>query len=285
MKIMNKYGLLQGVLILLLGLTELNQSPVVDAFPSSTLDPCSINNNAFQSGEFLKYKIYYNWNFIWLSAGEITFRIIDEEDQFHFKVVGLTYDSYNWFFEVEDYFDAWVQKEDLLPVRSIKSLKEGKYRLYDDLTFNQSSGKIYNERGKAVDDIRERHNFEMEQCMHDMISIFYYCRNIDFSNSQPGEKLPIKIFADKKIWPLQILFKGYEHNKKIKGQGEFNTLKISPEVIAGDLFPEGAQVNVWVSDDQNKMPLVIESPLSVGSAKAVLMDYSGLRYPLTAKIP
>ncbi|MEO1258105.1 MAG: DUF3108 domain-containing protein [Bacteroidota bacterium] len=251
---------------------------------SVNTDPCIVENTAFQSGEYLTYKIFYNWNFIWLPAGEIHFEVIDDNDQYHYRVVGKTYDSYSWLYIVEDYFDSWVKKSDLLPRRSIKSIREGKYRLYDDLTFDQSNRRIYNERGKAIDDIRERHNFEVNSCMHDMVSILYYCRNIDFSESKIGEKLPIKIFADKETWPLSVTYKGKSPAKKIKGKGIYNTLQFSPEVIEGDLFPDDAQVNVWVTDDANKMPLVIESPLSVGSVKAVLKDFKNLRYDLSAQV-
>ena len=214
----------------------------------------------------------------------MTFEVIDDDDQFHYQVTGKTYPSYNWFFEVEDYFDTWVQKDDLLPVRSIKSIREGKYRLFDDLTFDQSRLKVYNERGKAKDDIRERHNFELGGCMHDMVSILYYCRNLDFARSEPGQSHPLKIFADKQTWPLSITYMGREANKKIKGKGNFNTMKFSPKVIEGDLFPDGAQVHVWVTDDGNTLPLIIESPLSVGSAKAILKTETGLRHPIKAQI-
>ena len=61
-------------------------------------------------------------------------------------------------------------------------------------------------------------------------------------------------------------------------------MKFTPEVIAGEVFPDGAELNVWVTDDGNHLPLIIESPLSVGSAKAVLKSYKGLRYPVRAKV-
>ena len=162
-----------------------------------------------------------------------------------------------------------------MPTRFIKTIKEGNYKVFDDLYFDQKKNKIYNERGKAKNDIRERHNFEVKNCMHDMVSILYYCRNIDFSKSNIGDKIPIHIFADKKVWPLSVTFKGREKNKKIKDNGTHNTLQFSPQVIEGDLFPDGAQVNIWATDDAKKLPLLIESPLSVGSAKAVLKDYKG----------
>jgi len=286
MKIKTKFNtLIFSALVAFFPLVSSLDSPTSSSgVPVSGSDACHTENFAFQAGESLTYKIYYNWNFIWLSAGEVTFSVVDEEEQFHLEVVGETYDSYNWFFEVKDYYDTWIDKETLLPTRAIRSIKEGKYRLYDDLTFHQPEQKIYDERGKAVDDIRERHNFEVDGCRHDMVSILYYARNIDFASYQVGETFPINIFADKETWPLKVAFEGKELNKTVRGYGTFNTLKFSPEVIEGDLFPEGAQVHVWATDDENKIPLIIESPLSVGSAKAILKSCNGLRYPLSSKV-
>ncbi|MFQ5448109.1 MAG: DUF3108 domain-containing protein [Saprospiraceae bacterium] len=246
-------------------------------------DPCNTLNTAFDTGEELVYKVYYNWGFIWVSAGEIIFRVLDDDDQYHFQVIGKTHDSYDWFFKVRDYFDTWVQKDDLLPLMSIRQLQEGKYTLYDYTTFDQFRRTCYSERGRSKETIKEHNHFDVDGCMHDMLSILYFARNIDFAGYAEDESFPIKIFVDKATWPLEVRYKGAETGKKIKGLGRFNTLRFSPQVIEGDVFPKGAELNVWVSDDANRLPLVIESPLSVGSAKAILSRYAGLRHPLVAK--
>jgi hypothetical protein len=61
-------------------------------------------------------------------------------------------------------------------------------------------------------------------------------------------------------------------------------MKFQPEIIAGNVFNEDAHMTVWVSDDQNKIPVLIESPVSVGSVKMVLKQYWGLKYDFTAKV-
>lgn len=265
-----------------MGWTEHSQAsaPSLDAMA----DPCRISNTTFRSGEELTYKVYWNWNFVWYSAGQVTFRVIDEDDQYRYQVVGETYASHDWFFKVRDYYDTWVQKDDLLPVMSVKSLLEGKYRLYDYVTFDQSRKTCYNERGKSKDDIRERKTYKIDACMHDMVSILYYARNLNFSQLKSGDSFPIRIFADKETWPLRVTYKGREADKKFKDLGRYNALRFSPQVIEGDLFPENTEMNVWVTDDANRLPLVIESPLKVGSVKAVLQSHKGLRYPVTAKV-
>jgi hypothetical protein len=50
------------------------------------------------------------------------------------------------------------------------------------------------------------------------------------------------------------------------------------------LFEGGERMTVWVTDDLNKVPVRIESPIVVGTVKVDLMGYKNLRYPLTALV-
>jgi hypothetical protein len=242
-----------------------------------SINPCSMSNSAFQHGETIVYKLYYNWNFVWLAAGEVTFRVKETKDQYHFSVHGTTYKSYEWFYKVNDRYDTYVDKKTLLPVLSIRDVQEGKYRLYDKVTFDQQGKKAFSLRGKTKD-VAQLTEYPIENCMHDILSIIYYTRNVDFGNIANGGTFPIKIFMDKETWPLKVSYLGKEKDKRIKGFGKMNTIKFSPEVISGYVFGEGAKMTVWASDDRNKIPLLIESPVSVGSVKAVLKEYKGLRY-------
>lgn len=243
---------------------------------------CQIENSTFAHGEEFVFKIYYNWNFVWLSAGEVVFKVKEKKDFYHLSAVGSTYRNYEWFFKVRDRYEAYVDKETLLPITSIRDIEEGKYRLYDSITFDRNQQIARSIRGRTKEDAKLT-EYPIESCMHDILSIVYFSRNLDFKNMEEGEKFPIKIFVDKETWPLQVVYKGEDKKKKVKGMGKFNTIRFSPEVIAGNVFDENTEMNVWVSDDQNRLPLLIESPVSVGSIKAVLTSYNGLRHDLSSK--
>jgi len=43
-------------------------------------------------------------------------------------------------------------------------------------------------------------------------------------------------------------------------------------------------MTVWVTDDENRVPVRIESPISVGKVKIDMMGYNNLRHPLTSLI-
>ncbi len=247
------------------------------------LETCAIENTSFGDGEEVVYKLYYNWNFIWIPAGEVVFTTKDVGDAYHLSAVGKTYKSYDWFFKVRDHYQCFVDKESLLPKVAIRDVAEGKYRLYDKITFDQENQKATSLRGNSKEKAFSR-EYEVGSCMHDILSIVYYTRNFDYDQYEAGQKFPVKIFMDKEVWPLQVSYKGKEQNVKIKGNGRYNTIKFSPEVISGNIFAEGTQMNVWVSDDQNRVPLLIESPVSVGSVKAVLKSYTGLKYEMSARV-
>ncbi|MCB0637027.1 MAG: DUF3108 domain-containing protein [Lewinella sp.] len=245
-------------------------------------EPCYMENDTFQAGETITYKIYYNWNFVWLSAGEVTFRVYDEGDEYHLAVRGSTYSSYEWFFTVRDNYDTYISKENLLPRLSIRDIHEGNYTRYERVTFDQGNRRAESIRGRTRTEV-DTQRINLSGCMHDLLSIVYYLRNVEFDNLQAGHTIPITFYLDREQYPIKVSYLGQESSTRVKGMGRYRTHKFSPELIAGEVFKEGDEMTVWVSDDRNRIPVLIESPVSVGSVKVVLKSYNGLKYDFTAK--
>lgn len=246
-------------------------------------EPCHMVNDTFQPGETITYKVYYNWNFVWLSAGEVTFRVYDEGDEYHLAVRGSTYSSYEWFFTVRDNYDTYVNKVNLLPRLAIRDIREGNYTMYERVTFNQGARSATSFRGKTRDEADTK-RIGLNGCMHDILSIVYYLRNVNFDNLRPGAEIPISFYLDREQYPISVSYLGMEEATRVKGMGRYRTHKFSPQLIAGEVFKEGDEMSVYVSDDRNRIPVLIESPVSVGSVKVVLKSYSGLKYDFTAKV-
>ncbi|MCB0707293.1 MAG: DUF3108 domain-containing protein [Saprospiraceae bacterium] len=284
MKVLNKIKWLTFGGSLLVSMAFMPAPLVPVDLAEDDINACTITNTTFRAGEQISYKVYYNLNFVWIPAGEVVFNVEGMDGQYHISAVGNTYKSYEWFFKVRDRYDSYIDAETLLPYLSIRDVQEGGYTLYEKTTFNQGKSKARVVRGRAIDNIKEDKEYPISTCMHDMLSILYYARNLNYTNYNSGHRFPMDIFMDKEEWPLSVEYLGKEEEVKIKGLGHFNTIMFSPQLIAGDVFPEDAQMKVWVSDDLNKIPVMIESPLSVGSIKVVLQDYSGLRYEMGAKV-
>ena len=268
----NKYLLL---LLILSGMSFVVPEPV-------DLDVCTPQNLVFQDGEEIVYKVYYNWNFIWLSAGEVVFKVNDMGDSVHLSATGNTFRSYEWFFKVRDRYDCVVDKESFRPMRSSRKIEEGKYREYDDTEYDFENLKAVSEIGKSMES-RETTEIEIGHCVHDILSCLYQVRNLDVRKLENDSRVPLSIYFDKKIYDLDLVYKGAEV-QRIKGMGKCNTLLIEPELIVGDVFKDNKGMKVWASDDENRVPLMIESPVSVGSVKVVLKSYQGAKFPFKPSI-
>jgi Protein of unknown function (DUF3108) len=239
----------------------------------------------FQAGEELTYKIYYNLNFVWVPAGEVVFKVWEGKDnQFHYQAFGRTYSSYEWFFQVDDRYESWIDKNTLLPNYSERSVQEGGYKIYERIQFDQQSKKMTVWRAPQKGKPETKTEHAVKATVFDVLSTMYYLRTIPFVERGTGSTENFSIFMDQAEYPLKMRYKGANPNKKVHGMGRYKTLRFQPDVIAGNVFTEDTKMSVWVSDDQNKIPVLIESPVSVGSVKVVLKSYKGLKYEFTAKV-
>ncbi len=243
---------------------------------------CAIENTAFKSGERLTHKVYYNWNFVWMGAGETVSNVTNLGNQYKIDITGKTYPSYDWFYRIRDYYEVKVNKESLLPTISFRNIEEGGYKLYDKVYIDQNKQKATSERGKTKDEAI-KHTFDVDACIHDIVSMVYFFRNVDYHSYEKGKAFPMKIFMDRKVWNLRLEYKG-KKRIHIRDKGKFNALELSCKVTAGELFDENSSVTIWVSDDENRVPLQAKLELAIGSIKIVLKDYKGLKHPLTSKI-
>lgn len=244
---------------------------------------CNLENSSFKAGEKLVYKAYYNWQFVWVPAGEAVFQVKENKDHYEIVVTGKTYPTYDYLFKVRDYYYSKIDKKTLLPNNFVRVVEQGDYRKFDSIAFDHNKKKAFSFNGKnrksAV-----KNEISFDYCIHDLLSVLYFMRNIDVSDHRVGDFIPVKMLFDEKVYPIKVRYTGREQNLDVKGLGVFNTITVVPDLITGTVFKDGNKMKVWVSDDGNKIPLLIESPLAVGSAKAVLKSYSGQRHSMTSKI-
>jgi len=236
---------------------------------------CEYNDDRFQSGEVLKYRLYYNWKFVWIPAGEVKFMVQEDETDYLIEVVGKSFESYNTFFEVNDYFFSRIDKATGIPKNFIRKIHEGTYYRYDSIAFYHNQQLAKGLLGKSKETAKPYEEL-LSTCAHDIISILYNVRNLDLGQIKKGNVIPFSVFFDREQFDLKLEI-GKRGKKKIKGLGKRETIKLIPEVVAGEVFDENSKMSIWVSDDENRIPLLIESPVSIGSVKAILTHSEGLK--------
>jgi len=247
---------------------------------------CFKSNTAFQAGEKLTYNVMYNWGFIWLGAGDVTFSV--KELNFHGRMVyaldahGTSYPSYDWFFKVRDSFEAYLDKETLNPVWHLRNTSEGGFSTYEEYHFDLSTNLIYSATQNTKKPYR-KDTLNYEYCTFDLLSMAYYARNLDFTGFQPGQRVPVTLLLDNEIYHLSIRFLGKELLKMHDGH-KYNTVRFAIQLVEGTVFKGGEDLIVWATDDNNHIPVQVEARIIVGSVKALLSTTENLRNPFTAKV-
>jgi hypothetical protein len=252
-------------------------SLVLLSFPLKAGDEfCGIRNTTFQAGEILTFKVFYNLAPVYVAAGEATFTInlekLINKPVYHIVGDGKTYNFYDNFFKVRDKYETFIDTATLQPLKFIRNVYEGGYKKYENVTFNQTANTAVTNDGV----------FKVPNCVQDVVSAIYYSRNIDFNKYKEDDKIPFNMFLDNETYNLYIRYLGKETIKT--KYGKFKAIKFKPLLIKGTIFEGGEKMTVWVSDDANRIPVRIESPISVGSIKVDMMGYRNLKYPLSSLI-
>lgn len=239
-------------------------------------DFCTVRNSSFIAGEKLTFKVFYTVAGLYVAAGEASFNnsleMLNNRPVYHIVGDGKTYPFYDGFFKVRDRYESYIDTTTLQPYKFIRNIYEGGYKKYENVTFNKTTNAAITNDGV----------FKVPSCIQDVLSAIYYSRNIDFNKYKPGDKIPFSLFLDKEVFDMYIRYLGKETVKT--KYGKFRAIKFKPLLIKGTIFEGGEKMTVWVSDDANKIPVRIESPISVGSVKVDMISYSNLRYPLSSLI-
>lgn len=98
----------------------------------------------------------------------------------------------------------------------------------------------------------------------------------------PGESIVIDMFFDDEVYKFKLKYIGREDiDTKF---GIIPTMVFRPYVQSGRVFKEQESLTVWISDDDNKMPIRIKASLAVGSLKADLDGFKGLKNSFKVKV-
>ncbi|UCG27584.1 MAG: DUF3108 domain-containing protein [Bacteroidales bacterium] len=247
---------------------------------------CQIVNEATGPGESVTYVVSYSLLLFWTEVGEVTFRVeqvsYDGKPSLHIIASGSTYTFWDWFFKVRDTYQTWTDPTTLLPYAYKRDVYEGGWEIDISYLFDREKKMAYTTLEKTRKPLT-RDTLSIPDCTYDVLSIVYYARNLDYSVYQPGDTIPVIILLDNEITPVYFRYIGKE-SIRVPRKGKFNCIKFSVYLVEGTLFKGGEDMFIWVTDDKNRIPLKITSPILVGSVRARLKEYKGLRHQLSSKI-
>ena len=239
----------------------------------------SRESEAFDVGEWFKFRIHYgivNAGYATLEVKETT---MNSRKVFHVIGRGYTTGVSKFFFKVEDLYESYIDKETRNPYQFVRKIDEGGYTKNQEGFFNQAENKI------LVKDYKHKteKTFSIPRNTQDIMSSFYYLRNHpNIDKIKPGEFVAIDMFFDDSTTKFKLKFIGREDIRT--KFGVVATMIFRPLVQSGRVFKEEESLTVWITDDENKLPIRIKANLAVGSIKADLEGLKGLKHPFKIKM-
>ena len=244
----------------------------------STLSFDTFKEDSFDAGEYLKFRIHYGI----VNAGYATLEVkdatINNKKVFHAIGKGYTTGMSKFFFKVEDVYESYFDKETGEPYRYVRKINEGGYTKNQEGFFNQKENRILVKDYKR----KSEKTIVLTNNVQDILSSFYYLRNHpNIDKLKSGESITIDMFFDEEITKFKLKYIGKQDiTTKF---GIVSTLVFKPLVQSGRVFKEQESVTLWISADNNKVPVRIKADLAVGSLKADIDEYKGLKNPFKAK--
>ena len=237
---------------------------------------------AFSDHEKITYNIYYNWGFIWLDAARVYFKTEtkswENKDVFFFEGYGKTRPSYDWIYKVEGSYSTFVETPSLKPLLHHRNTYQAGFEIHNSLQFYHDSLKVHGSFYDSDNGLHKK-NIDLKPGSMDVLTATYFVRNLDYSEIQVNDTVPVSIILGGEYFNIYVRYLGKEQIVDRKDR-KWDCLKFSALLVAGTIFEGGEDMFVWVTDDENKIPVLVEAKILVGSVKAFLDTWKGINKEL-----
>jgi hypothetical protein len=220
-----------------------------------------------QSALAKEERIKFHVKFGFIKGGVVVMVVKDtvfnDRAAIHYSIDGRTTGITNAIYRVHDIYETTVDAETYLPLKAIRSIKEGSYKRYNETLFYHNIDSLHSQRKGWS---------EMPNNLVDIISGFFYFINRNpFSNLQAGDAVAYSIYHADKIMDVKIK---YLREETIKTDiGKINCLVLSPLIDKGKMFNRSDGIKIYISKE-NKSLVYIVLETTFGSLKAVTKHYS-----------
>jgi hypothetical protein len=218
----------------------------------------TVPQTSFLTGEELEYRVHYGF----INAGEATVQVspqlykINNKVCYKLEVFGRSTGTFDMMLRIRDTWRSYVDTTTLVPQRFYLNVQEGKYRKEETVFFDHENLMVRSEEKNEA--TRE---FKIPQNVQDIVSGYYYLRTIDFDKLPVGQVIEIKSFFDDQFYDFKVRYRG---KGEVKTRfGKIRCIKLTPIMPPNQLFNGDSSIRVWLSDDGNKIPVIVEADMFV----------------------
>ena len=218
-------------------------------------------------GETLDYEI--SWGFI--TAGNARMLIKETKNENELEIISLAWNNgaFETFFPVKDTVKSTVTADSLLPKVFNQKISEGSYKRRVKTVYNFAANKA-SITDTAYKNTTLKHGMDTtiaisggERCI---LSAFYLARTL---NLKPGDTAYFDAIGGVKKYKLKVIC----HRKETinTALGKKDCLVIEPVIQGDGLFKAKGKLTIWLTDDSERLPVLMKSEIAIGSIKASLI--------------
>ncbi len=246
---------------------------------------CSFHNDAFKSGEFLTYNLYYNWQFVWVRAGSASMYTVQSryngQPAYRASLTTRGNDRTDQMFVLRDTLLCYSSLN-MEPLYFRKGAREGKRYGVDEVFYSYANNRVHLRQHQITSSGEHLWaNRNVSYCVYDMLNIFLRARSFNPEDWKSGHEIDFPIADGKNISPAKLRYGGKIKIKADNGV-KYRCLKLSYLEKEDNKYKRIA--DFYVSDDKNHIPVRLDMFLKFGSAKAFLVSMKGLRNPVNSVV-
>jgi Protein of unknown function (DUF3108) len=189
---------------------------------------------------------------------------------YHSVAQGRTIGLAEKLYSVKDVFESYFDIHTGLPHKLIRDVKEGNYKKHEEAYFDRKKNTAYSMRLDTI--------IQVPPDILDMVSLLYFIRSVNYETMKAGDVIKTVTYFDDEIFPFEIRYKGKEVVKT--KFGKIKCHRFDPVVQPGRMFESEDDMQIWLTDDQNVIPVKVRFDLVVGSLRMELEEYYNLKYPM-----
>jgi hypothetical protein len=164
-----------------------------------------------------------------------------------------------FFYKLEDKQESWLDVYQLASRRYVQDSHQGDYKRYRDyrldlenLVYERKDGETDSIPAGALDDA----------------SFVYFVRSIPL---EVGETYEWNRYF---LWDRNPVILKVLRREKVKvPAGQFSTIVVRPIIKTKGLFSEGGEAEIYITDDDRRLPVKLVTKLTVGSVILELTEY------------
>lgn len=240
-------------------------------------------NTTIAAGERLTFSASYNMSGLLNELAQVTMETSEVKTSsstlLKLKCTAATYSKWDSFFKIRDLYESYVSPKTLTPYLYNRDIDEGGYKKFMKYKFNHKSGTVESlKRKKRRDgsDWEEKKNLKINGSTRDLVTTLYHIRNLDIHKASIGDSQNFKVLFDNTETTVRITYLSKETIDTAIGRKECYKLAIS--INNSDVLKGNNSNLLWLTADQNKVPVYAKFKIAVGSGELKIKSATGLKY-------